>query len=47
MSHELRTPLNAVIGYSEIIYDNARDNDFKSIPDDAKKYLNQVNIYFH
>ena len=37
MSHELRTPLNAVIGYSEIIYDSVQDNDFKTIPDDAKK----------
>lgn len=37
MSHELRTPLNAVIGYSEIIYDSAQDNDFKTIPSDAKK----------
>lgn len=37
MSHELRTPLNAVIGYSEIIYENAKDNEFKSIPKDAKK----------
>lgn len=37
MSHELRTPLNAVIGYSEIIYDNAKDNNFKSIPEDAEK----------
>lgn len=37
MSHELRTPLNAVIGYSEIIYENAKENDFKSIPKDAEK----------
>jgi len=37
MSHELRTPLNAVIGYSEMIYDNAKDNDFSSIPKDAEK----------
>lgn len=37
MSHELRTPLNAVIGYSEIIADCAKDNDFKSIPKDAKR----------
>ena len=37
MSHELRTPLNAIIGYSEIIYENVEDNDFKTIPDDAKK----------
>jgi len=37
MSHELRTPLNAVIGYSEMIADCAEDNDFKSVPKDAKK----------
>ena len=37
MSHELRTPLNAVIGYSEIISDSAKDNDFDSIPKDAEK----------
>lgn len=37
MSHELRTPLNAVIGYSEIIHDNAKDKCFESIPKDAKK----------
>lgn len=37
MSHELRTPLNAIIGYSEIIYENVEDDDFKTIPDDAKK----------
>lgn len=37
MSHELRTPLNAVIGYSEIIYDSVQGNDFKTIPNDAKK----------
>ena len=37
MSHELRTPLNAVIGYSEIIYENAKDKQFDSIPKDAEK----------
>ncbi len=37
MSHELRTPLNAVIGYSELIHDNAEDNEFSSIIEDADK----------
>lgn len=37
MSHELRTPLNAVIGYSEMILDNANDGEIKTIPKDAKK----------
>lgn len=27
MSHELRTPLNAIIGYSEILEENARDEE--------------------
>ena len=27
MSHELRTPLNAIIGYSELLRDEAEDND--------------------
>lgn len=37
MSHELRTPLNVIIGYSEIIKDNAEDNLIDSIPEDAEK----------
>ena len=37
MSHELRTPLNAVIGYSELIHDNAEDNEFSSVIEDADK----------
>lgn len=37
MSHELRTPLNAIIGYSEIIYDDAQDENFNGISKDANK----------
>ena len=37
MSHELRTPLNAIIGYSEIIYDDAHDENFNGISKDANK----------
>jgi len=34
MSHELRTPLNAVIGYSELLIDEARDKHaLQAIPD--------------
>jgi len=31
MSHELRTPLNSVIGYTEMIIDEARDSETKRI----------------
>lgn len=37
MSHELRTPLNAVIGYSEIIEEEAEDENVPTIASDAKK----------
>lgn len=37
MSHELRTPLNAVIGYSELIEEQAKNYDIKSISKDANK----------
>ncbi|MDH5600606.1 MAG: ATP-binding protein [Gammaproteobacteria bacterium] len=37
MSHELRTPLNAVIGYSELINEEANDHNIKDISDDADK----------
>src|SRR5947209_4912200 len=33
MSHQLRTPLNAVIGYSEILLEDAKDNDDAQIAD--------------
>ena len=37
MSHELRTPLNAIIGYSEILQEDAVDNDNKAAIDDLQK----------
>ena len=37
MSHELRTPLNAIIGYSEIIHDDAKDENLNEISKDANK----------
>ena len=39
MSHELRTPLNAIIGYTELIKEEAEDNDAELILSDAKKVL--------
>jgi adenylate cyclase len=37
MSHELRTPLNAIIGYSEILQEDAADNDQEQLIPDLKK----------
>lgn len=37
MSHELRTPLNAVIGYSEMLADDAKEGGYMSIAPDLKK----------
>jgi signal transduction histidine kinase/CheY-like chemotaxis protein len=37
MSHELRTPLNAIIGYSEMLYETARDEGHEEfLPDLAR-----------
>ena len=36
MSHELRTPLNAVIGYSQLLLDDARDQGDRSIVHDLE-----------
>lgn len=40
MSHELRTPLNAVIGYSEIISEEAKDSGSADISEDSRKITN-------
>lgn len=40
MSHELRTPLNAVIGYSEILQEEAQANNIISMVDDLVKINN-------
>jgi signal transduction histidine kinase len=37
MSHELRTPLNAVIGYSELLRDDAMDGGMEDLASDLRK----------
>ena len=37
MSHELRTPLNAIIGYSELLQEDAEEEDHQQYLDDLKK----------
>ncbi|MEY3218666.1 MAG: hypothetical protein RIT27_23 [Pseudomonadota bacterium] len=39
MSHELRTPLNAIIGYSEILIDDAEENNLVDECQDLHKIL--------
>ena len=39
MSHELRTPMNAIIGYSEILLEDATDGGNRSAMDDLGKIL--------
>lgn len=50
VSHELRTPLNAVIGYSELLTDEAEDlhlksfvSDLRNIRSSAKQLLDLIN----
>lgn len=40
MSHELRTPLNAIIGYSELLIDDAKDDDNEEYIPDLNKISN-------
>lgn len=44
MSHELRTPLNAIIGYSEMIYEVAREENMNGILPDLPKITTSATL---
>lgn len=47
MSHELRTPLNAIIGYSEIIQENANENQDKESLEDSRRIHSAARHLLH
>ncbi|MGD8560036.1 MAG: HAMP domain-containing sensor histidine kinase [Gammaproteobacteria bacterium] len=47
MSHELRTPLNAVIGYSEMLEENARERNDEEAKADSVKIQNASRHLLH
>ena len=44
MSHELRTPLNAILGYSEMLEEEAVEQDLQDFVPDLEKSMAPANI---